>query len=288
MSIEVKNITYRYDLEDPTSNEFGIFDISFQVNTGESIGVIGHTGSGKSTLVQHLNGLYLPQKGEVVVDDIIIDKESKGLQALRKKVGMVFQYPEDQLFEETVYKDIAFGPKNMGMSDDEIRESVKGSMEELGLDFDAYRERSPHDLSGGEKRKVAIASVLAMNPEVLVLDEPTAGLDPKSKRELLEVLFRIKKERGLTVFFVSHNMDDIFLLSDKVLVLSGGRLVLEGTPKEVFKKKEYLKSLGLGVPFTVEIASEMEERGMEMPEEPLYMDELGDALKGMLKGEGND
>ena len=288
MSIEVKNITYRYDLEDPTSNEFGIFDISFQVNTGESIGVIGHTGSGKSTLVQHLNGLYLPQKGEVVVDDIIIDKESKGLQALRKKVGMVFQYPEDQLFEETVYKDIAFGPKNMGMSDDEIRESVKGSMEELGLSFDAYRERSPHDLSGGEKRKVAIASVLAMNPEVLVLDEPTAGLDPKSKRELLEVLFRIKKERGLTVFFVSHNMDDIFLLSDKVLVLSGGRLVLEGTPKEVFKKKEYLKSLGLGVPFTVEIASEMEERGMEMPEEPLYMDELGDALKGMLKGEGND
>ena len=288
MSIEVKNITYRYDLEDPTSNEFGIFDISFQVNTGESIGVIGHTGSGKSTLVQHLNGLYLPQKGEVVVDDIIIDKESKGLQALRKKVGMVFQYPEDQLFEETVYKDIAFGPKNMGMSDEEIRESVKGSMEELGLGFDAYRERSPHDLSGGEKRKVAIASVLAMNPEVLVLDEPTAGLDPKSKRELLEVLFRIKKERGLTVFFVSHNMDDIFLLSDKVLVLSGGRLVLEGTPKEVFKKKEYLKSLGLGVPFTVEIASEMEERGMEMPEEPLDMDELGDALKGMLKGEGND
>lgn len=284
MSIEIKGIKYTYDLEDPKSSELGIFDISLNVAQGETIGVIGHTGSGKSTLVQHLNGLYLPQEGTIQIDDLIINKNSKKLKALRQKVGMVFQYPEDQLFEETVEKDVSFGPGNIGMTEEEIKKSVEQALNDLGLSLETYGQRSPYELSGGEKRKVAIASVLAMNPEVLVLDEPTAGLDPKSKKELLELLFKIKRERNLTVFFVSHDMDDIFLLADRVIVLSKGRLVLEGTPKEVFAKKEYLYSLGLGVPFTVEIVDLLEQNGFDLRNGPYYFEELADKIMGILGG----
>lgn len=209
MAVILENVYYKYDVDDNTSEEYGIFNISMKVEQGTTVGIIGKTGSGKSTLMQHLNALYLPQKGKLIVGDFVIDKKSKDLKNLRKKVGMVFQYPEDQLFEETIYNDLAFGPKNLGLSGDELNSAIKGAMEDMELDFEAMKDRSPYELSGGQKRKVAIASVLAMNPEILVLDEPTAGLDPKSKNDLLNLLISIKNKRNLTVFFVSHNMDDV-------------------------------------------------------------------------------
>lgn len=261
MSIELKSVTYQYDIDDINSREYGIFDISFKVESGQTIGVIGHTGSGKSTLMQHFNGLYLPQEGSIIIDEFIIDKNSKGLKELRRKVGLVFQYPEDQLFEETVFADIAFGPKNLGLTEAEIKRNVVLSMEDIGLSYKEYQDRFPHELSGGEKRKVAIASVLAMNPDILILDEPTAGLDPRSKSDLLYLLFKIKEKRGLTVFFVSHDMDDIFEVADYLLVMDNGRLALEGLPEEIFSKREYLLSLGLGTPFSVEIMALLKEAG---------------------------
>ena len=274
MSIEVKSVTYQYDIDDVNSREYGIFDISFQVKTGSTIGVIGHTGSGKSTLMQHFNGLYLPQEGCIIIDEFTINKNSKGLKELRRKVGLVFQYPEDQLFEETVFADIAFGPKNLGLKEAEIEKNVALSMEDIGLSFDEYKGRSPHELSGGEKRKVAIASVLAMNPDVLILDEPTAGLDPKSKSDLLSLLFEIKEKRGLTVFFVSHDMDDVYEVADYVLVLENGRLALEGEPEAIFSKREYLLSLGLGTPFSVEIMALLKGRGYNVDFKPCRDKEL--------------
>lgn len=283
MSIEVKSVTYQYDIDDVNSREYGIFDISFKVESGKTIGVIGHTGSGKSTLMQHFNGLYLPQKGSIVIEEFVIDKDSKGLKDLRRKVGLVFQYPEDQLFEETVFADIAFGPKNLGLKADAIKEDVMRSMEDIGLSFEDYQERSPHELSGGEKRKVAIASVLAMNPDVLILDEPTAGLDPKSKEDLLSLLFQIKEKRGLSVFFVSHDMDDIYAVSDYVLVMANGRLVAEGTADEIFSKRDYLLSLGLGTPFSVEVMALLKKDGFKVDYEPLRDDALVNRLIDICK-----
>ena len=278
MSIEVKSVTYQYDIDDVNSREYGIFDISFKVTSGNTIGVIGHTGSGKSTLMQHFNGLYLPQKGSIVIDEFTIDKNSKGLKELRRKVGLVFQYPEDQLFEETVFADIAFGPKNLGLKEAEIKRDVALSMEDIGLSYEDYKDRSPHELSGGEKRKVAIASVLAMNPDILILDEPTAGLDPKSKSDLLSLLFEIKEKRGLTVFFVSHDMDDVYAVADYVLVMENGRLALEGRPEEIFSKRDYLLSLGLGTPFSVEVMALLEQKGCNVDFKPRRDKELVNRL----------
>ena len=278
MSIEVKSVTYQYDIDDVNSREYGIFDISFKVKTGNTIGVIGHTGSGKSTLMQHFNGLYLPQEGCIVIDEFTIDKNSKGLKALRRKVGLVFQYPEDQLFEETVFADIAFGPKNLGLKEEEIEKNVALSMEDIGLSYQDYKDRSPHELSGGEKRKVAIASVLAMNPDVLILDEPTAGLGPKSKGDLLSLLFEIKEKRGLTVFFVSHDMDDVYEVADYVLVLENGRLALEGKPADIFSKRDYLLSLGLGTPFSVEVMALLKAKGYDVDFRPRRDKELVNRL----------
>lgn len=284
MAIILENVTYKYNVEDQASNEYGIFDISLKVEQGSTVGVIGHTGSGKSTLMQHLNALYLPQQGRVIVDEFVIDKNSKNLKNLRKKVGMVFQYPEDQLFEETVFNDIAFGPRNMGLSGEGLEQTVRQAMEDLELDYELYRNRSPYELSGGQKRKVAIASVIAMNPEILVLDEPTAGLDPKSKKDLLDQLVEIKNKRSLTLFFVSHNMDDIYLLSDYVYVLSEGRIAMEGTAEAVFEKRDSLKALGLGVPFSVEVLELLKAKGLyQGPLKPLLIEELADLILGMAK-----
>ncbi|AMP21354.1 hypothetical protein AZF37_09510 [endosymbiont 'TC1' of Trimyema compressum] len=283
MSVEVKSVTYQYDIDDVNSREYGIFDISFKVESGQTIGVIGHTGSGKSTLMQHFNGLYLPQEGCIIIDEFTIDKNGKGLKELRRKVGLVFQYPEDQLFEETVFADIAFGPKNLGLTEAEVKKDVALSMEDIGLSYEDYQNRSPHELSGGEKRKVAIASVLAMNPDILILDEPTAGLDPRSKSDLLSLLFEIKEKRGLTVFFVSHDMDDIFEVADYLLVMENGRLALEGLPEEIFSKREYLLSLGLGTPFSVEIMALLKEAGCSVDFKPLRDKELVSQLLEIFK-----
>lgn len=288
MAVILENVYYKYDVDDNTSEEFGIFNISMKVEQGKTVGIIGKTGSGKSTLMQHLNALYLPQKGKLIVGDFIIDKKSKDLKNLRKKVGMVFQYPEDQLFEETIYNDLAFGPKNLGLSGDELNSAIKGAMEDMELDFEAMKDRSPYELSGGQKRKVAIASVLAMNPEILVLDEPTAGLDPKSKNDLLNLLISIKNKRNLTVFFVSHNMDDVFWLTEYVYVMCDGRIVLEGEVNEVFKENQTLKDLDLGVPFSVEVLELLKKRGIyEGSLYPMRLESLAELIADILRGKND-
>ena len=287
MGIIVEEVTYKYDIDEKELSSFGIFDINMKVETGKAIGIIGHTGSGKSTLMQHFNTLLLPQKGKIKIDELTIDSKSKKLKPVRQKVGMVFQYPEDQIFEETVYKDIAFGPKNIGLTGDDLEKAVKGAMGDLELDYEEYKDRSPYELSGGQKRKVAIATVIAMNPEILVLDEPTAGLDPRSKKELLNLLFRIKKKRNLTVFFVSHNMDDIYLFSDYIYVMSQGKIVMEGTGREIFPKTKALKSLGLGVPFSIEVLEALKVQGLYTGEiKALDLKDLARII-GKILGEKN-
>lgn len=288
MGIILDKISYKYDIEDKELSSFGIFDISLQVESGKAIGIIGHTGSGKSTLMQHLNALLLPQKGQIKIDDYIINNKSKNLKDIRKKVGMVFQYPEDQLFEETVFKDIAFGPKNIGLKEQEIEAAVKRAMADLELDYEEYKDRSPYELSGGQKRKVAIATVIAMDPDVLVLDEPTAGLDPKSKKDLLDLLFKIKERRKLTVFFVSHNMDDIYLFSEYIYVMSQGKIVMEGSGQEVFSKTAELRELGLGVPFSVEVLEDLKKQGLYRGEiKAIDLKELAEVIFNLL-GDKND
>lgn len=263
MSIIVRHLTHIYSKGLP-GETVALDDVSFEVAGGECIGIIGHTGSGKSTLLQHMNGLLKPHSGEIIVSDMNIGDGSVKKVDISKNVGLVFQYPEYQLFEETVAKDVAFGPRNLGVPEDEIPGIVRESIELLGLDYDAVAEKSPFELSGGQKRRVAIAGVLAMKPKVLILDEPTAGLDPASKRDMLEVIKRLRQERNLIVVFVSHNMKDIAELSDRIIVMNGGKLVMNGSPKEVFARASELKSMGLSVPPVTEILYEVSEKlGLE-------------------------
>lgn len=263
MSIIVRHLTHIYSKGLP-GETVALDDVSFEVADGECIGIIGHTGSGKSTLLQHMNGLLKPHSGEIIVSDMNIGDGSVKKVDISKNVGLVFQYPEYQLFEETVAKDVAFGPRNLGVPEDEIPDIVRESIELLGLDYDAVAEKSPFELSGGQKRRVAIAGVLAMKPKVLILDEPTAGLDPASKRDMLEVIKRLRQERNLIVVFVSHNMKDIAELSDRIIVMNGGKLVMNGSPKEVFARAGELKSMGLSVPPVTEILYEVSEKlGLE-------------------------
>ena len=263
MSIIVRHLTHIYSKGLP-GETVALDDVSFEVASGECIGIIGHTGSGKSTLLQHMNGLLKPHSGEIIVSDMNIGDGSVKKVDISKNVGLVFQYPEYQLFEETVAKDVAFGPRNLGVPEDEIPGIVRESIELLGLDYDAVAEKSPFELSGGQKRRVAIAGVLAMKPKVLILDEPTAGLDPASKHDMLEVIKRLRQERNLIVVFVSHNMKDIAELSDRIIVMNGGKLVMNGSPKEVFARASELKSMGLSVPPVTEILYEVSEKlGLE-------------------------
>lgn len=238
-------------------------DVSLTVNEGEFLCVIGHTGSGKSTLVQHFNGLMQPSSGRVVVDGAdMCDKKMRRLG--RQLVGMVFQYPEYQLFEETVFKDIAFGPKNMGLSADEISLRVADAMRFVGLDFDKFAEKSPFDLSGGEKRRAALAGIIAMHPKYLVLDEPMAGLDPSGRRSVLDMLVRLQKENGTGIVMVSHSMDDIARVADRVAVMNKGRLVMCDTPKSIFNRSDELVKMGLDVPQAVKLADALLKRGVDL------------------------
>lgn len=238
-------------------------DVSLTVNEGEFLCVIGHTGSGKSTLVQHFNGLMQPSSGRVVVDGAdMCDKKMRRLG--RQLVGMVFQYPEYQLFEETVFKDIAFGPKNMGLSADEISLRVAYAMRFVGLDFDKFAEKSPFDLSGGEKRRAALAGIIAMHPKYLVLDEPMAGLDPSGRRSVLDMLVRLQKENGTGIVMVSHSMDDIARVADRVAVMNKGRLVMCDTPENIFNRSDELVKMGLDVPQAVKLADALLKRGVDL------------------------
>ena len=261
--LSVKNLKYEYSKGTPF--QIGALKgVSVDFELGEIVGVIGHTGSGKSTLLQHLNGLLKPESGEVFFQDENIWSSKENVRKCRFGVGLCFQYPEHQLFESTVYEDIAFGPKNMGLSESEIKERVLESIKFVGL-TEEYLEKSPFDLSGGEKRRVAIAGVISMKPKVLVLDEPTAGLDPVGKNDLLNLIKHYNKTTGSTVIFVSHNMDDVALVADRVLVLSDGNIVMNGTVEEVYSKGDELMNLGLDVPEITRVFLKLKEAGYDVP-----------------------
>lgn len=272
MSIKIENITYIYNPKSPFETK-ALDGIDLEIKDGEFIGLIGHTGSGKSTLIQHLNGLIKPTSGKITVGDLVITGEKVKLSDLRKKVGLVFQYPEHQLFEETVYKDIAFGPKNLNLSEDEIDERVRESMELVKLDFESLKDRSPFELSGGQRRRVAIAGVLAMRPDILILDEPTAGLDPRGRDEILEQIKFLHDKYQNTVILVSHSMEDIAKLVDRIIVMHGGKIELQGVPREVFKQSKRLESIGLGIPQITYLMEKLKKVDGSIREEVLTVEE---------------
>ncbi len=283
MSIQVKNLTHIYEPGMPTES-VALEDVSFEIEDGQLVGIIGHTGSGKSTLLQHLNGLLKPTSGQIVVGGKDITAPGVSMVEIRKRIGLVFQYPEYQLFEETVAKDVAFGPKNLGLSQEEIQERVREALELVGLDYDMVAERSPFELSGGQKRRVAIAGVIAMRPEVLILDEPTAGLDPKAHKDVLTMVEEVHRRTGNITILVSHNMADIARLSDKIIVIDSGRLVTTGTPQEVFSRREQLESVGLALPPVTQFTEELRSRGMNLSRTILSADQAAEELYQYLKG----
>ena len=272
MSITVENLTYTYSKGMPNETR-ALEDVSFRLEPGEFAAIIGHTGSGKSTLVQQLNGLLRPDSGKITVGEVCITDPSTKMTEVRRKVGLVFQYPEYQLFEETVAKDVAFGPKQVGITGEELDRVVADSIRLTGLDYEEVKERSPFELSGGQKRRVAIAGVLAMKPEILILDEPTAGLDPSAHRDVLELIRRIHRQERMTILLVSHNMGDIAKLADRVLVMNRGRLVMNGTPAEVFSRREPLREMGLGQPPAMEFMERLKERLPGIDAAPLSIED---------------
>ena len=283
MSITVENLTYTYSKGLPNETR-ALEDVSFQLEPGEFAAVIGHTGSGKSTLMQQLNGLLRPDSGKITVGEVCITDPSTNMTEVRRKVGLVFQYPEYQLFEETVAKDVAFGPKQVGMTGEELDRVVADSIRLTGLDYEEVKERSPFELSGGQKRRVAIAGVLAMKPEILILDEPTAGLDPSAHRDVLELIRRIHRQEKMTILLVSHNMGDIAKLADRVLVMNRGRLVMNGTPAEVFARGKQLREMGLGQPPATEFMERLKDRMPGIDAAQLSIEDAAKEICRYLKG----
>lgn len=283
MSITVENLTYTYSKGMPNETR-ALEDVSFQLKTGEFAAVIGHTGSGKSTLMQQLNGLLRPDSGKITVGEVCITDPSTKMTEVRRKVGLVFQYPEYQLFEETVAKDVAFGPKQVGITGEKLDRVVEESIRLTGLDYEEVKERSPFELSGGQKRRVAIAGVLAMKPEILILDEPTAGLDPSAHRDVLELIRRIHRKERMTILLVSHNMGDIAELADRVLVMNRGKLVMNGTPAEVFSRGEPLWEMGLGLPPATEFMERLKDRMPGIDAAQLSIEDAAKEICRYLKG----
>ena len=280
--IRTEDLTYIYSKDTPFEH-VALDHANLSIEKGAFVGIIGHTGSGKSTLIQHLNGLLTPTEGKVYIDGEDIWKNPKEIRKFRSKVGLVFQYPEHQLFEETVRKDIAFGPKNMGLSEEEIAARVAEAMKLTGLSED-YLEKSPFELSGGEKRRVAIAGVLAMRPSVLILDEPTAGLDPKGRESILSEIKNYHERTGATVLLVSHSMEDVARFATHVLVMDHAKATLFGTTREVFTEVEKLTEMGLEVPQISRVFAALREKGFAVPESVLTVSEAKDAVLSLLKG----
>lgn len=281
MSIVIEHLNYVYMAGGPYETK-ALSDVNLTIEDGEFIGLIGHTGSGKSTLVQHLNGLIMPTSGRVLVDGMDLADKATDRRAIRQRVGLVFQYPENQLFEETVEKDIAFGPRNLGLEAQEIDRRVREAMRRVSLDYDSLHERSVFELSGGQMRRVAIAGVLAMEPQVLVLDEPCAGLDPRGREEILGLIKRLHEEVGTTIVMVSHSMDDVASLADRVIVMNHGEVVMDGTPRDVFACGEELRGMGLDVPQAVQLAAKLRERGMNVPEGVYRIEEIKAAIEAIV------
>ena len=279
--LEVKNLTHTYSQGTPFEHT-AVKNMSFSVGKGEFLGIIGHTGSGKSTLMQHLNGLLKPDQGDILLHGESIWKDKEHTRAARFRVGLVFQYPEYQLFEESVYKDIAFGPKNMGLKDTEIRQRVYRAADFVGLPRELM-DKSPFELSGGQKRRVAIAGVIAMEPEIIIFDEPTAGLDPAGCRSLLQNIAEYRKATGATILMVSHSMDDVALLADRLLVLDHGQIEIQGTPAEVFRDGRHLEEIGLTVPQVTALFLRLKELGLPIDPATYTMEE---AVKQLLALKG--
>ncbi|CUO50911.1 energy-coupling factor transporter ATPase [Clostridium disporicum] len=266
MSIKIENLTHVYMPKTPFEKK-ALDNVNLTIEDGEFLALIGHTGSGKSTLIQHLNGLLEPSSGRILVDEVDITSKEVKLTDIRKKIGLVFQYPEYQLFEETIEKDVAFGPNNLGLSAEEVSNRVKKSMEMVGLDYETYKDVSPFDLSGGQKRRVAIASVIAMEPKVLILDEPTAGLDPKGRDDILEQIKILHEKYKMTIVLVSHSMEDVGKLAERIVVMNGGKIELLGKPSEIFKEVETLERIGLAVPQVTYLMRALREKGFDVSDE---------------------
>lgn len=288
MSIKIENLTHIYMPKSPFE-KVALNNVNITINDGEFVALIGHTGSGKSTLIQHLNGLLKGNKGKIIVDGMDLGDKGIKLSEIRKKVGLVFQYPEYQLFEETIEKDIEYGPRNMGLDQDEITRRVKRSMNMVGLDYERYRNISPFELSGGQKRRVAIAGVIAMEPKVLILDEPTAGLDPKGRDDILEQIKILHKEYKMTIILVSHSMEDVAKIASRVIVMNKGEVALDGTVREVFKEVEILENIGLGVPQVTYLVRELRKKGFDISDDIFTIEEAKQELiKIIKKKEGLD
>lgn len=281
--IEINNLTHIYSEGLPFEKR-AIADINLKIEENEFIGLIGHTGSGKSTFIQHLNGLLKPSSGEIILDGMKVDKSSSNLTELRKKIGLVFQYPEYQLFEETIERDIAFGPRNLDLSEEEVLKRVKASMDSVGLDYETYKDKSPFELSGGLKRRVAIAGVLAMEPKVLILDEPTAGLDPRGRDEILSEIKSIHEKRKITVVLVSHSMEDVAKIAERIIVMDKGKVFLDSNPREIFRNEDKLLSVGLGIPQITSLMRVLKKKGLDINEDSITVEEAKESLIKYLRG----
>lgn len=282
MSIKTENLTHIYMPKSPFE-KVALDNVSVEIEDGDFVALIGHTGSGKSTLIQHFNGLLEASSGKIIVDGVDITEKNVKLTDIRKKVGLVFQYPEYQIFEETISKDIEFGPRNLGLSEDEITRRVKKSMEMVGLDYETYKDRSPFDLSGGQKRRVAIAGVIAMKPTTLILDEPTAGLDPKGRDDILEQISKLHKKYNMTIILVSHSMEDVAKIAERIVVMNHGEVALQGKPSEVFKEVEKLEKIGLGVPQVTYLVRELRKKGIEISDDVFTIEGAKKELLRILK-----
>lgn len=284
--IKAENVNYIYQQGMPFERQ-ALYDVNIEIEDGSLVALIGHTGSGKSTLIQHFNALVKPTSGKIIINGIDVTAPKADLRLVRKTVGLVFQYPEHQLFEETVYKDIAFGPKNMGFSDEEIDKRVRESAALVGLK-EKHLTRSPFDLSGGQKRRVAIAGVIAMNPKVLILDEPTAGLDPKGRDEILATIKKLHEEnKEMIIIFVSHSMEDVAKTAERVIVMNDGHVEMQGTVAEVFAQAEHLQKIGLNVPQVTLLTDKLRLAGYDLPEHIYTVKYAADAIKKLIGGGGN-
>lgn len=282
MSIQVENVTYVYN-RGMAYETVALDDVSFTIEDGEFTGIIGHTGSGKSTLIQQLNGILKPDSGKIYIDGRDISDKSVKMSDVRKEVGLVFQYPEYQLFEETVALDVAFGPLNLGLTKEAAEERVREALELVGLSYGELKDRSPFELSGGQKRRAAIAGVIAMKPRVLILDEPTAGLDPKAHSDIIDMLQRIHRHEKNNIILVSHNMSDVAEIADRIIVMDRGKVALMGTPEEVYRNGELIQTIGLELPPTMLLMNELRKRGITTSEAVLTMDQAVSEICSLLR-----
>lgn len=282
MSIKIENLKHVYMPKSPFE-KVALNNINIEIKDEEFVALIGHTGSGKSTLIQHLNGLLKGTEGKIIIDDVDLGAKGTKLADIRKKVGLVFQYPEYQLFEETIEKDIEFGPRNMGLDQETITQRVKKSLEMVGMDYKEYKDVSPFDLSGGQKRRVAIAGVIAMEPKILILDEPTAGLDPKGRDDILAQIKILHEKYKMTIILVSHSMEDVAKIATRVIVMNNGDIALDGTVSEIFKQIDTLEAIGLGVPQVTYLIRELRKRGFNISDDIFTVEEAKKELVKILK-----